>query len=147
MSMELLHVDFTNGALGDAIKELDHTDGITVKTLAEFADLSPSMIYQIISGEKRMMAGNFVRLAKRLAELGNTRLIDALLLPPTLKVQEVDHTSARTNGCIDDETADMVVAMSHVKQAFSSRNRRAFDTGMEELERVKQRMEQEGRAI
>jgi predicted transcriptional regulator len=149
MSVELLHIDFTNAAIGDCIKSLDEADGLTVKTMAEFADLSPSMIYQVMTGEKRMAAGNFVKLARRLAELGNFRLIDSLLLPAAVKMAPTGMTMPETpvNGRLDDEVVDMVKAMSKAVHAYETGSAKAFLGVLEEVQTVMTRFEAEGRLL
>lgn len=149
MNAELLHVDFTNAAIGDALKELDEADGLTVKTLAEFADLSPSMVYQVITGEKRMAAGNFVKLVRRLAELGNYRLIDALLLPAGSSMAPKGRTIPATppNGRLDDEVTDMVKVMSKAVHAYETGSSKAFMGVIDEVRTVVNRFDAEGRLL
>lgn len=148
MSAELLHNDFTNMAIGDAIHELDHSDGVTVKTIAEFADLSPSMIYQVVTGEKRMAASNLVRLARRLSEMGNYRLIEALMLPAGVNVATVKSLpTSLPNGSLDDDVTEMVKAMSKAIYAYETGSMKNFTSTIEEIRAVVNRFEAEGRLL
>jgi len=149
MSAEFSHSDFTNAAIGDCIKALDEADGVTVKTIAEFADLSPSMIYQVITGEKRMAASNLVKLTRKLAELGNHRLSDCLLLPAGVKMIPSDRPNPATppNGRLDDEVTDMVKVMSKAVHAYETGSMKNFMGTIDEVRTVVNRFEAEGRLL
>ena len=131
--------DHTLQAIRTEVNRVHYNDDFPYAVLADMAGVSESMVRAVAQGEREFKAANFLMLSNRLASEGNTRLAK-LALPKKFAITE-DLESPPTNGCLDDELADMMVALGQMKVAHDTHNDDACDRHYEEvlsiLERIK----------
>lgn len=131
--------EHTLQAVRAELNRVHYNDDYPYAVLADMAGVSESMVRAVAQGEREFKAVNFLMLANKLASEGNTRL-SKLAVPKRYTITE-NHDTPTTNGCLDDELADMMVALGQMKVAHDTGNDSACDSHYEKvlsiIERIK----------
>ena len=105
----------SNEALQGAIVSLTASDSIPVAQIARLGGVAESTVYGWRSGDQTMSAAQYLRLSTGLLRHGCTRLTD-LALDAGYRLDKAD-TDVLLNGTIDDELADLRIALADAVRA------------------------------
>lgn len=133
--------DYTKDAIAQLVKKLHVADDYPYEILAEYANLSASMMRQIADGNREMKAHNFECLKFNLADReGNTRAYK-IGTPPGYSVVKIGE--ALSDGCPKDEYIDGGEALHLFLNGHKSTNIDVIDESIQKATDVVERMKAE----
>ena len=129
MSRQILD-SISNESLQGAIVALTASDSIPVPQIARLAGVAESTVYGWRSGDQTMSAAQFIRLSSGLLRHGSTRLT-GLALDGGYRLDKAD-TEVLLNGTIDDELAEVRIALADAVRADRAGHAGAATSALEE---------------
>lgn len=124
--------------LPDILRRWTATGRYTVAELADAAECSVALMYKYIEGEREMPFDRARRLALYASRTHGDNDIAASLLSASFEVCQRD--AARADGCLNDESADLSVAMGTMIAAHRGRDRARMDEGFQQFDEVRSRL-------
>ena len=101
--------------LSDNLNMLLAEGKFSAEDLAEMAQCSVSMVYRVRNDDADLSFSKAQALSLALCRHGDTRLARCLVTPA---YRICDEAEARTNGCLDDEAAELFTHFGAAIQAF-----------------------------
>ncbi|MCA0270259.1 MAG: hypothetical protein LCH53_13730 [Bacteroidetes bacterium] len=120
--------------LSSALLAVLDTRRFTAAELADVAGVSSSTFSRWCSDEAEPRTSALLALQRYTAERGEMRLV-RLSVPPTLDLCVAGE--ARSNGTLDDEAADVAVALGRLVAAHRSGDGGAMDEALSDLDRAR----------
>ena len=105
----------------------------TAAEIAEICECSTSMIYKVAGDQAELSMNRVARLSRWLSKNGDNR-IAACFVAPAYAV--VTRSEARSNGCIDDEAAELFAAFGEAVTGYRAGDRMAVTAALDRAARA-----------